>query len=205
MTARYGRPTFSIAELVKYSPKYGWARLFNFPYRGSCWRPRMHTVVVSIDGPCRINNASNPNSRAGWGVYFGPNDKKNSYGLVPSNALQTNSRAELEAVRRAILRIRKMKIEGDFDNPFNPFKEIVIRLTSQYIRDAFHKDVWQWRVSGWRTSNGKEVAHAELIEQIHTMIRDMEENMCMAVRFWQTERDPSAQALAEQAFKEEEV
>ncbi|KAL8243841.1 hypothetical protein R6Q59_010099 [Mikania micrantha] len=177
--------------------------MFNFPFRGSHWRPRMHTVVVSVDGPCKINNSSDPDSRAAWGVYFGPNDHKNRHGCVSSEYPQTNTRAELEAVKKALDAVHHMKLDGKFDNPYKRHQEVIIRLTSQYVADVFHKYVWEWRDNGWQTSKGQDVVHLPLIQEIHELICKMEQCMGMAVRFWKTDRDAHAQAWANQALEVE--
>lgn len=178
--------------------------MFNFPYHGSHWRPRMHTVVVSIDGPCTKNDSSDPDSRAAWSIYFGPHSPKNDYGLVSVREPQTNSRAALEAVRRVIMKVRSMRSQGEFDNPYNPFKEIIIRTTSQYIVNTFHTWVWEYQSNGWQKSQGGSIAHPDVIREIHSLICDCETNMNMAIRFWHAERDGEAEALAKRALRGED-
>ena len=68
---RYGHPTFEPLRLVRYSPKYGYSRLFNFPYRGSGWRPRMNTLVLQIHGTAvPAEHVGGSHNQAAAGVFL---------------------------------------------------------------------------------------------------------------------------------------
>ena len=57
-------------------------------------------LKVFTDGAC--NNNGRENAKAGFGVYFGPNDGRNVSEPVPSPLPQTNNVGELLAIEAAI-------------------------------------------------------------------------------------------------------
>lgn len=190
MTARFGRPTFTPDKLIRYSSRWQYARLMNFPYRGSHWRPRMKSIVVSVDGGSRGNNASNPNSRAAYGVSFGPGCMWNVCHVLKASDPQTSSRAELEAVRQALQVVLTRRAQGEFDG----WREIIIKTDSDYVAKSFTQYIWEWEVNGYRKTDGKPVQHMELIQDIHATIVAMEPHM--AVRFWRVDRQWNTEADA---------
>lgn len=61
-------------------------------------------IQIYTDGCCFRNGQ--PNAKAGVGVYFGPNDKRNISEPL-SGSIQTNQRAEITAVIRALQKVSK--------------------------------------------------------------------------------------------------
>jgi ribonuclease HI len=182
MTARFGRPTYTPDHLIKYSSKWQYARLMNFPYRGSHWRPRMKSIVVSVDGGSRGNDSTKPNSRAAYGVSFGPGCVWNVSQVLKPSDPQTSSRAELEAVRKALQIVLNRRAQGEFDG----WREVIIKTDSDYVAKSLTQHIWEWEVNGYRKADGKPVKHAELIQEIHETIAAMEQYM--AIRFWRVDR-----------------
>ncbi|OAP58751.1 hypothetical protein AYL99_07841 [Fonsecaea erecta] len=195
-TRRYGRQTFDPDYLVKYSPKWQYSRLFNFPYPGAHWQPRMRTIVIAVDGGSRGNNRNDPKSRAAYGVFFGPNCPRNTHGLVSQSAPQTSSRAELEAVRKALELVQGMKQAGEIED----WREVIIKLDSDYVAKSLSEYVWIWEKNGFKTKNGAPVEHGDLIREMHDTITQLEQNG--AVRFWRVGREwnREADALVNQAL-----
>ncbi|KAH7226214.1 hypothetical protein BKA60DRAFT_676062 [Fusarium oxysporum] len=62
------------------------------------------SVIIQIDGACRGNGTRS--TRGGWGAFFGPQSQYNSWGLVPPNAPQTSTYAELYALIAALDTVR---------------------------------------------------------------------------------------------------
>ncbi|KAJ1743431.1 hypothetical protein LPJ78_001418, partial [Coemansia sp. RSA 989] len=89
------------------------------------------------DGSC-INNGL-PNASAGIGVYFGPGDNRNVSYMV--NGPQTSSRAELEAIRQAIVKL------SNFTPMQGGLSAVIIRTDSQNSID-YVNSVCQQRVCG---------------------------------------------------------
>lgn len=195
-TRRYGRQTFDPDFLIKYSPKWKYCRLYNFPFPGAHWQPRMRTIVLSVDGGSRGNNRNDPKSRAAYGVFFGPGCHRNAHGLLPQSVPQTSSRAELEGVRKAVEIVQGMKRDGEIDG----WREIVIKLDSDYVAKSLADYIWTWERNGFMTRKGTPVEHGDLIREIHANITQLEKEG--AVRFWRVSREwnKEADGLVNQAL-----
>ena len=162
----------------------------NFPFKGSHFRPRMKSVVIAVDGGARGNRRDDPNSRGAWGVYWGKGCVFNACGTLAKNELQTNSRAELQAVNHALIGVQARRANGDLPG----WREIVIMLDSDYVKKVFDEYIWKWEENGWRKPDGKNPMHLPLILDIHRKICDIEKNG--AVRFWWVGREWNGDADA---------
>lgn len=158
----------------------------------------MRTVVISVDGGSRGNDRKNPKSRAAYGVFLGPNCHRNAWGLLDRQVPQTSSRAELEAVRKALEIVQDMINAEEIDG----WREIIIKLDSEYVAKSLSEWVWKWEQNDYTTSKGTPVEHADLIRGIHGLIKTMEKEM--AVRFWRVGREwnEDADALVNMALDE---
>ncbi|KAJ1020643.1 hypothetical protein NDA16_004036 [Ustilago loliicola] len=107
-------------------------------------------IIVYVDGSC-INNGRSY-ARAGYGIYF---ENPELQGLNISEPLtgneQTNNRAELTAIIRAI------QLAPD-DN-----RVLVICLDSQYSMNTVARWICKWQGNGWRNVKGLPVANVDLI------------------------------------------
>lgn len=148
MSRRYGWGKLNPDELVKYSPKWKYSRLFYLPSSGGRSRPSMRTIVISVDGGSRGNNRNNPNSLAAYGVYFGPNCPRNTRGLLDPDDPQTSSRAELEAVHKALLYVQGMTMFGELDG----WHEVILKLDSEYVAKSFSEWIWKWEDNNYYSS-----------------------------------------------------
>lgn len=135
-------------------------------------------IVVYTDGSALGNGRVG--AVGGVGVYFGANDPRSVYRAMSrdqpnlsnrniSEALrgkrQTNQRAELTAVARALDHI-----------PID--REAVIVTDSNYSIKCLTEWFPTWEKKGWKNSAGKDVENKDLIEPIIARIR--ERNMCRA-------------------------
>jgi ribonuclease HI len=170
----------------------------NWPFRGSQFRPQMRSIVIAVDGAARGNSNTDPNSRGGWGVFWGKNCKSNDCGILAPDVKQTNSRAELEAVRQALRGLLRRRANGELLG----WKQVIIKLDSDYVKKTFDEYISEWQKRGWKKSDGKVPKHLGLIQEIHSMILDIELNG--AVRFWRVDREwnKDADALANKALDE---
>ncbi|OMJ13837.1 Ribonuclease H [Smittium culicis] len=123
-------------------------------YRGGSYR-KPDPVTVYTDGSC-LGNGKNGSS-AGVGVYFDDNDHRNVSERL--DGLQTNNRAELTAIKRALETVR------DTDNG-NTARDVEIKSDSQYAINATTKWHSKWSSNGWKTADGGEVKNRDLIEDI---------------------------------------
>lgn len=113
-------------------------------------------IVVYTDGSSLGNGRTN--AVAGVGVYFGPRDPRNISEPLRGER-QTNQRAELTAVARAL------------DNvPIDRSAEIV--TDSNYAIKCLTEWFQKWEKTAWRNSVGKPVENRDLIEPIIARIRE---------------------------------
>jgi ribonuclease HI len=116
----------------------------------------------------------------GVGVYFGPNDSRSVYVVTPvcstnsgsrniSEPLrgnrQTNQRAELTAVARALDHV-----------PID--RSVLIHTDSNYSIKCLTEWFQKWEKNNWKSSSGKDVENKDLVEPIIARIR--ERDMCRA-------------------------
>ncbi|CAE7010499.1 hypothetical protein CFE70_001904 [Pyrenophora teres f. teres 0-1] len=158
--------------------------------------PNENSMVVFIDGACR-NNGS-PTARASYGVYFGPESPYNRYGLVPDSLPQTSTRAEIEALSQALEVIRAIT-DRDFE-----LSRIKIATDSSFLVKAMSQWIETWIENGGIGSEGRRVAHFQILKQLHEMLDYMEYSDAggREVQFWHVprERNNEADALANKAF-----
>lgn len=124
------------------------------------------TINIYIDGSC-INNGS-PNAKAGYGVYFKPNDERNEYARVVGK--QTNNTGELTAFIRAVEKMRDEVVNAQslaslVANKINIYtdSEYVIKCAGAYGDKLAKND--------WKTSTGKAPPNLLLIQRIQEIYR----------------------------------
>lgn len=100
-------------------------------------------------------------ARAGVGVYFGPNDDRNLSAPL-AGPRQTNQRAELTAILRAI-------------DIAPRHRHITIFTDSQYAIKCVTEWFINWRRNDWMTSNKKPVENRDLVERV--LVKIDERNM----------------------------
>ncbi|KAL9131724.1 MAG: hypothetical protein Q9217_000399 [Psora testacea] len=121
----------------------------------------------SLTGPIRIytDGSSLGNGKAGAfagiGVYFGPSDKRNVSETLPG-AKQTNQRAELTAILRALEIV-----------PRN--RDVVIITDSKYGIDSVTSWYVNWRRNGWKNAAGRAVENKDLIENVLAKIEERDQ------------------------------
>ncbi len=113
--------------------------------------PTADKLVVYTDGSC-LNNGT-PDAVAGVGVWFAADDPRNvSEPLLGQR--QTNQRAEITAVKRALEQCR------EHDRPLE------IRTDSHYVIKAMTKWIHQWLANDFA-----KVSNADLFRQLDGLIR----------------------------------
>jgi ribonuclease HI len=100
---------------------------------------------VWTDGACENNGK--PSARAGVGVYLGEGDPRNV--SEPLEGEQTNNRAELTAV------IRALEIIGRDTSA-------IVYTDSQYVVNGLSSWIAGWKKKGWRKGDGKPVKNRDL-------------------------------------------
>lgn len=109
---------------------------------------------VFVDGSCFFNGTKY--AKGGIGIYFKPNDSRNF--SSPLHGVQTNNRAELMAVYKAI-------------NLSSPSKILKIYSDSKYIIGTFTTWSHKWIKNNWIKSNGLPVKNKDLIFKIFSLIQ----------------------------------
>lgn len=110
---------------------------------------------VFTDGACSKNGR--PDAKAGYGVWFPENRDLSSSQRIPDGEPQTNQRAELSAIYAAAVTLEKA---GCLD------ENIVIYTDSEYSINCLTKWLPGWISRGWKTTDGKDVLHQDLIKGI---------------------------------------
>jgi len=116
-------------------------------------------VVVFTDGACTNNGKSK--ARAAWAVWFPDHASISVADFVPAEENQTNQRAELTAIRNAVKIV---------DKNFSSDTDLQIFTDSQYSKDCLTKWLPAWVANGWKTKQGKEVCHRDLIEETSNIL-----------------------------------
>ncbi len=113
-------------------------------------------LEIYVDGSSLKNGRAG--AKAGWGMYFGDEDSRNSSGPVTGE--QTNNRAELTALKRAL------------DHVNDKDKTYVIHTDSQYTLSAINTWGEWWEKNDWKlSSTGKQVKNQDLIKDIRTTLK----------------------------------
>ncbi|KAK4665234.1 hypothetical protein QC763_400220 [Podospora pseudopauciseta] len=114
--------------------------------------------MVYTDGAAPGNGKAG--ACGGVGVWFGADDPRNVSERL-AGPLQTNQRAELTAILRALQLV-------NLDSP------IEIRTDSQYSIDCVTKWYASWVKKGWKTAGGTPVKNADLVKAIRDLMENRE-------------------------------
>ena len=111
-------------------------------------------VEIYTDGACLKNGKEG--AEAAWAFYLPEHKQISNCGRVPTNEIQTNQRGELMAISEAV-----KAAEIAF-----PFLETDLKIytDSKYSKDCLTTWITAWIRNNWRTSQGGDVMHRDLIE-----------------------------------------
>lgn len=60
---------------------------------------------------------------------------------------------------------------------------------SDYAKMGLSKWVWVWEKNGWKQAGGnRPIENLEVMQQLHELIRSMENSLNISVRFWKVDR-----------------
>ena len=119
-------------------------------------------VNVWTDGACQGNQFKS-RAKAGVGVWFGHNDSRNISQRLRGSP-QTNNRAELTAIVRAIQQFKKTSS--------NPNQVLVVHTDSQYCKNGIESWMKNWKKNGWKTSSRKPVKNQDLWKQLDELKKE---------------------------------
>jgi ribonuclease HI len=111
-------------------------------------------VEIYTDGACSKNGKQD--AQAAWAFYLPEHTSLSNSGRVPQEQPQTNQRAELMAISEAVkaTEIAFPLIETD----------LKIYTDSSYSKSCLTTWITAWVRNDWRTSQGGDVMHRDLIE-----------------------------------------
>lgn len=109
---------------------------------------------VFTDGACTGNGTTG--ARAGIGVFFGKKDPRNISERLRGQ--QTNNRAELTAICRAIEAV-------------GPDANVTVMSDSMLCINTVTKWMKGWKKRGWRKADGKPVKNVDLVKRADALVR----------------------------------
>jgi ribonuclease HI len=115
---------------------------------------RIDNMRVFTDGACSKNGRTN--AKAGFAAWFPENRELSSSHRMADEHVQTNQRAELSAIHLAV---STLETAGFLD------EDISIYTDSEYSINCLTKWLPGWISRGWKTSDGKDVLHQDLIKE----------------------------------------
>ena len=126
---------------------------------------------VFTDGACSHNGR--PGAKAGYAVWFPDAKHLSESHRVPDSEAQTNQRAELSAIHRAVMILDANGYHGE---------DIKIYTDSEYSINCLTKWISGWVSRGWKTSEGKDVLHRDLIQATSTLLSKFKSHRFVHVR-----------------------
>jgi len=115
------------------------------------------TINVYTDGAC--SNNGKPDARAGFGIWFGPEDNRNT--SESFNGSQTNNRAELLAIIKALTILREEVEEG---------RPIMIYSDSSYSIRCCTSYGEKMSKKGW-VQKGKDIPNRKIVEVAYNFVK----------------------------------
>jgi ribonuclease HI len=126
---------------------------------------------VFTDGSCSHNGRAN--AIAGYAVWVPDVPSLSVSDRLPPSDPQTNQRAELAAIHRAV---RILDTHGYHD------EDIKIYTDSEYSINCLTKWISGWVSRGWKTAAGGDVLHRDLIQATSTMLSKFKSHRFVHVR-----------------------
>jgi ribonuclease HI len=114
-------------------------------------------IRVFTDGACSLNGKAN--AQAAFAGYF-PDNKEWSFAKkMPESELQTNQRAELKAIHDSV--------DVIYEKCGSPSETAIhIYTDSMYSKNCLTTWLPGWMKKNWRTAEGSDVKHRDLIEHL---------------------------------------
>ena len=111
-------------------------------------------VDVFTDGACTKNGRAG--AEASWACYFPDHKHLSNASRVPKSDSQTNQRGEMMAISEAV-KAAEIAFPGNET-------DLKIYTDSMYSKNCLTNWVGAWQRNNWKTAQGKDVMHRDLIE-----------------------------------------
>ena len=118
-------------------------------------------INVYTDGAC--SNNGRPNAKAGLGIYFGPDDPRNSSERIIGK--QTNNTAELTAILRAAAILQEEILDGEIINIYSD-SEYAMKCCTTYGEKLERK--------GWNIGSKKTIPNLDLVKKAYMVFKSLE-------------------------------
>jgi ribonuclease HI len=115
-------------------------------------------VRIFTDGACSRNGKKG--ARGSWAYWIPEHKHLSAADFIPENELQTNQRGELTAIFKAVECCKKSFDISQVD--------LVIYTDSMYSKNCLTTWLPNWIRKDWKNTQGCEVSHRDLIEQLAT-------------------------------------
>ena len=116
-------------------------------------------IIVFTDGAC--SNNGRKNARAGIGIYFGPNDKRNISERI--EGIQTNNRAELLAI---------LEVFNILETEMKCQKNIIIYTDSKYSINCFTNWAKKWEKDNWTKKSKGDIVNLDLVKKGYRLFNE---------------------------------
>jgi ribonuclease HI len=126
---------------------------------------------IFTDGACSGNGRAG--AKAGFAVWFPEARHLSCAERLPATDSQTNQRAELSAIHRAVVLLD----DGGFHD-----EELVIYTDSDYSIKCLTQWLSGWASRGWKTAEGKDVLHQDLIKDTSSRLAKFKSHRFVHVR-----------------------
>jgi len=177
---------FKTKEEAEYYIQHGSKKIIN----------NRNTIKVFTDGACSMNGSTN--AKAGIGVYFGENDKRNVSKRIKGK--QSNNTAELSAVIE-VFSILKEEIKNNSSINIYTDSEYVLKCCTSYGEKC--------ESNNWKKKKG-EIPNVELVKEAYLLYKQFDNIKLEWVRAHTNKGDElskgneGADKLANLSIKEEE-
>lgn len=111
--------------------------------------------MVFTDGSCTSNGQKG--AKGGYAAWFPENREWSSAARLTDTEPQTNQRAELSGINLAVSTLLSKGCQNE---------DIVLYTDSDYSINCLTKWIAGWKNRGWKTAEGKDVLHQDLIKGI---------------------------------------
>jgi ribonuclease HI len=126
---------------------------------------------IFTDGACAGNGRAG--AKAGFAVWFPEARHLSCAERLPATDSQTNQRAELSAIHRAVVLLD----DGGFHD-----EDLVIYTDSDYSIKCLTQWLTGWVSRGWKTAEGKDVLHQDLIKDTSSRLAKFKSHRFVHVR-----------------------
>jgi ribonuclease HI len=126
---------------------------------------------VFTDGACSGNGR--PGAKAGYAVWVPEARQLSCSARLPDEEPQTNQRAELSAIHRAVVVLD----DGGYHD-----EDIVLYTDSEYAMNCLTKWLVGWASRNWKTTEGKDVLHQDLIRDTSSRLAKFKSHQFVHVR-----------------------